>query len=96
MSIWVVNRAPVLIAVVLVFKRVDVGDMWSRGETLEQGVVPILAVQAECYDFCPLNHIFCLSSIFLFFPSLFGFSCFLIDGNRLFKSHKSERSPIKD
>jgi len=34
-SIWVVNRTPALIAVAPVFKRVDVGDMWSRGETLE-------------------------------------------------------------
>jgi hypothetical protein len=48
MSIWVVNRALVLIAVVPVFKGVDVGDMWLRGETLEQGVVPILVVGAEC------------------------------------------------
>ena len=47
-SIWVVNRTPALIAVALVFEGVDVGDMWLRGETLEQGVIPILMVRAEC------------------------------------------------
>ena len=43
-SIQIVNRAPALIAVAPVFEGVDVGDMWLRGETLEQGVVPILVV----------------------------------------------------
>jgi hypothetical protein len=47
MSIWVVNRAPALIAVAPVFEGVDMGDVWSRGKTLEQGVIPILAVRAE-------------------------------------------------
>ena len=36
-----------LIAVAPVFKGVDVGDMWLRWETLEQGVIPISAVRAE-------------------------------------------------
>jgi len=43
-SIWIVNRAPVLIAEVPVFKGVDVGDVWLRGETLKQGIIPILVV----------------------------------------------------
>jgi hypothetical protein len=35
---------PALIAVALVLKGVDVGDMGSRGQTLEQGVIAVLAV----------------------------------------------------
>jgi hypothetical protein len=48
MSIWVVNRAPALIAVAPVLEGVDVGDMGLRGQTLEQGVIAILAVGVEC------------------------------------------------
>ena len=47
MSIWVVNRAPVLVAVAPVFEGVDVGDVGSRRETLEEGVIAILLVGAE-------------------------------------------------
>jgi hypothetical protein len=47
MSIWVVNGTPALIAVAPVFEGVDVGDVGSRGQVLEQGVVPIFAVRAE-------------------------------------------------
>jgi hypothetical protein len=43
-----VNRSPALIAVVPVFKGVDVGDMGSRGQTLEESVIAILAVGVEC------------------------------------------------
>jgi hypothetical protein len=43
-----VNRTPALVAVAPVFKRVDVGDVGLRGQTLEQGVVAILVVGAEC------------------------------------------------
>jgi hypothetical protein len=46
-SIWVVNRAPVLIAAAPVFEGVDVGDVGSRGQTLKQGVVAILVVGTE-------------------------------------------------
>jgi len=53
------------------------------------------AIDGDCYDFCPLNCIFCLSSIFLFFSSLFGFSCSPIDGNRLFKATKVKDHPLK-
>jgi hypothetical protein len=42
-----VNRAPALVAVAPVLKGVDVGDMGSRGQILEQGVVAILAVGVE-------------------------------------------------
>ena len=35
MSIQVVNRALVLLTEVPVFERVDVGDIWLRGQTLE-------------------------------------------------------------
>jgi len=48
-----------------------------------------------CYDFCPLNYIFHLFSIFLFFSSLFGFSCSPIDGNKLFKAIKVKDHPSK-
>jgi len=48
-----------------------------------------------CYDFCPLNHIFHLFSIFLFFSSLFGFSFSPLDGNRLFKATKVKDHPSK-
>jgi hypothetical protein len=47
MPIWVVNRASALITVVPIFERVDVGDMWLRGQAFEQSVIPILAVGAE-------------------------------------------------
>jgi hypothetical protein len=47
-SIWVVNRTPALVAVAPVLEGVDMGDMWSGGQTLEQGVVPIFAVRVEC------------------------------------------------
>ena len=46
-SIRVVNRAPVLSAVALVFEGVDVGDMGSRGQGSEVHVIVILAVGAE-------------------------------------------------
>jgi hypothetical protein len=46
--IWVVSRAPALMAEAPVFKRVDVGDVWSREQALKQGVIPILVVEAEC------------------------------------------------
>ena len=46
-SIWVVNRTPALGAVMPVFKGVDVGDMGSRGQVLEEGVITIHAVGAE-------------------------------------------------
>jgi len=46
-SIWVVSRAPVLVAEALVLKGVDVGDVWLRGQTLKQGVVPILVIRVE-------------------------------------------------
>jgi hypothetical protein len=45
--IWVVNRTPALCAVVPVFEGVDVGDMGSRGQVLEEGVIAILAVGVE-------------------------------------------------
>ena len=47
MSIWVVNRTPALGAVAPVFEGVDVGDVGSRGQVLEEGVIAILAVGAE-------------------------------------------------
>ena len=47
MSIQVVNRAPALVTVAPVLERVDMGDMGLRGQTLEEGVVPILLVEAE-------------------------------------------------
>jgi hypothetical protein len=31
-----------------VFEGMDVGDVRSRGQTIEQGVIAILAVGAEC------------------------------------------------
>jgi hypothetical protein len=37
-----------LVAEVLVFEGVDVGDVGLRGQALEQGVIIILAVGAEC------------------------------------------------
>ena len=46
-SIRVVNRAPVLSAVVPVFEGVDVGDMGSRGQALKVHVIVILAVGVE-------------------------------------------------
>ena len=46
-SIWVVNRTPALGAIAPVFKGVDVGDVGSRGQALEEGVIVILAVGAE-------------------------------------------------
>ena len=45
--IWVVNRTLALSAIAPVFEGVDVGDMGSRGQTLKQGVVAILAVGTE-------------------------------------------------
>jgi hypothetical protein len=42
-----VNRTPALGAVMPVFKGVDVGDMGSRGQVLEEGVITIHAVGAE-------------------------------------------------
>jgi len=42
-----VNGAPALVAVVPVLEGVDVGDMGSRGQTLEQGVIAVLAVGVE-------------------------------------------------
>jgi hypothetical protein len=45
--IWVVNRTPALGAVAPVFEGVDVGDMGSRGQAFEEGVVTILLVGAE-------------------------------------------------
>jgi hypothetical protein len=42
-----VNGAPALVAVAPVLERVDVGDIGSRGQTLEQGVVAVLAVGVE-------------------------------------------------
>jgi hypothetical protein len=39
-----VNRAPALGTLAPVLEGVDVGDMGSRGQTLEEGVVTILAV----------------------------------------------------
>jgi hypothetical protein len=47
MSIWVVNRTPVLGAVAPMFEGVDVGDVGSRWQVLEEGVIPILSVGAE-------------------------------------------------
>jgi hypothetical protein len=47
MSIWVVNRAPALVAVAPMLEGVDVGDMGLRGQTLEEGVIAILSVGAE-------------------------------------------------
>jgi hypothetical protein len=46
-SIWVVNRTPALSAVAPMFEGVDVGDVGSRGQVLEEGVVTILSVGAE-------------------------------------------------
>jgi hypothetical protein len=43
-----VNRTPALGPVVPVFEGVDVGDVGSRGQVLEEGVIAILAVGAEC------------------------------------------------
>jgi hypothetical protein len=43
-----VNRTPALGAVAPMFKRVDVGDVRLRGQVLEEGVIAILAVGAEC------------------------------------------------
>jgi hypothetical protein len=48
MPIWVVNRVDMgLFTEVLVFKGVDVGDVWLRGQALELGVIPIFAVEME-------------------------------------------------
>ena len=47
-SIRVVNRTPALGAVAPVFEGVDVGDVGLRGQVLEEGVVAILSVGAEC------------------------------------------------
>jgi hypothetical protein len=49
-SIQVVNRTPVLGAVAPVFERVGVGDVGSRGQVFEEGVVAILVVGAECSE----------------------------------------------
>ena len=46
-SIWVVNRTPALGAVAPVFEGVDVGDVGSRGQVLEEGVIAILSVGVE-------------------------------------------------
>jgi hypothetical protein len=46
-SIQVVNGAPALVAVAPMLKGVDVGDMGLRGQTLEEGIIIILAVGAE-------------------------------------------------
>jgi hypothetical protein len=43
-----VNGTPALGAVAPVFKGVDVGDVGSRGQVLEEGVIAILLVGAEC------------------------------------------------
>jgi hypothetical protein len=48
MSIQVVNRTPALGAVAPMFEGVDVGDVGSRGQAFEEGVVAILVVGAEC------------------------------------------------
>jgi hypothetical protein len=42
-----VNRTPALGAVAPVFEGVDVGDVVSRGQALEEGVIAILAVGVE-------------------------------------------------
>jgi hypothetical protein len=42
-----VNRTPALGAVAPVFKGVDVGDVGSRGQVLEEGVIAILSVGVE-------------------------------------------------
>jgi hypothetical protein len=42
-----VNRAPALSAVVPVLKGVGVSDIGSRGETLKQSVVSVLAIGVE-------------------------------------------------
>jgi len=47
MPIWVVSRAPALSAVAPALEGVNVGDMGSGGQTLEQGVVAILVVGVE-------------------------------------------------
>ena len=41
------NRTPALCAVAPVFEGVDVGDVGSRGQVLEEGVITILSVGAE-------------------------------------------------
>jgi hypothetical protein len=46
-SIRVVNRTPVLGAVVPVFEGVDVGDVGSRGQAPEVHVIVVLVVGAE-------------------------------------------------
>jgi hypothetical protein len=46
-SIWVVNRTPALGAVAPMFEGMDVGDVGSRGQALEEGVIAILLVGAE-------------------------------------------------
>jgi len=48
MSIQVVSRTPALVAEAPVFEGMDVGDVRLRGQTLEQGVIAILAVGVEC------------------------------------------------
>ena len=45
------NRTPALGAVAPVFEGVDVGNMGSRGQVLEEGVVTILLVGAERGEF---------------------------------------------
>ena len=47
-SIRVVNRTPLLGAVAPVFEGVDMGDVGSRGQVFEEGVIAILAIGAEC------------------------------------------------
>ena len=42
------NRTPALSAVAPMFEGVDVGDVGSRGQALEEGVVAILSVGVEC------------------------------------------------
>jgi hypothetical protein len=46
-----VNRAPALSAVAPVFKGVDVGDVGSRGQAFEEGVITILLVGVEHGEF---------------------------------------------
>ena len=47
MSIWVVNRTPALGAVAPMFEGMDVGDVGSRGQVFEEGVIAILLVGVE-------------------------------------------------
>jgi hypothetical protein len=47
------SKALALLAEAPVFKGVDVGDVWSRGQTLKQGVIPILVIGAEYHRHHP-------------------------------------------